>query len=104
MKESTKAWLEFASRDLEAAKKLIDDDYLANIVLFHSQQCVEKCLKAILEESDQNVPRIHGVNRLYSLNCISYTSEFFIQTIFFTPCIVFISNLSRKLFTRSFAI
>ncbi len=67
MKERTKAWLEFAARDLEAAKKLADNEYLANIVLFHSQQCVEKCLKAILEEYDQNVPKIHGVNRLYSL-------------------------------------
>lgn len=67
MKERSKAWLEFAARDIEAARKLADDEYLANVVLFHSQQCVEKCLKAILEEYDQNVPKIHGVNRLYSL-------------------------------------
>jgi len=67
MKELTKAWLEFAARYLEVAKKIADNEYLANIVLFHSQQCVEKCLKAILEEYDQNVPKIHGVNRLYSL-------------------------------------
>jgi len=67
MKERAKAWLEFASRDLEAARKLIDEEYLANIVLFHSQQCSEKCLKAILEEYEQNVPKIHSVNRLYSL-------------------------------------
>ncbi len=67
MKERSKAWLEFAARDIEAARKLADDEYLANIVLFHSQQCIEKCLKAVLEEYDQNVPKIHGVNRLYSL-------------------------------------
>ena len=67
MKARTKAWLEYAARDLEAAKKLADNEYLANIVLFHSQQCVEKCLKAILEENDQNVPKIHGVTRLYNL-------------------------------------
>ncbi len=67
MKERTNAWLEFAARDLEAARKLMDDEYLSNIVLFHAQQCVEKCLKAILEEYDQNVPKIHGVNKLYSL-------------------------------------
>ena len=40
MKTSTQAWLEFAARDLEAARKLLDDEYIANIVLFHSQQCV----------------------------------------------------------------
>ncbi len=67
MKKLTNAWLEFAARDLNAAKKLVNDEYLANIVLFHSQQTVEKCLKAILKEHEQNVPRIHGVNKLYSL-------------------------------------
>ena len=45
MKEQAKAWMEFAARDLEAARKLADDEYLANVVLFHSQQCIEKCLK-----------------------------------------------------------
>ena len=67
MKQQTSAWLEFAARDLAAAKKLLDDEYVANIVLFHCQQCVEKSLKAILEESNQDVPRIHGVNKLYTI-------------------------------------
>ena len=67
MKTGTQAWLEFADRDLEAARKLLDDEYIANIVLFHSQQCVEKSLKAILEEYNQKIPRIHGVTRLYAL-------------------------------------
>ena len=67
MKKSTQAWLEFADRDLEAARKLLDDEYIANIVLFHSQQCVEKSLKAVLEEYDQKIPRIHSVTRLYAL-------------------------------------
>ena len=40
MKERTRAWMEFADRDIEAARKLTDDEYLANIVIFHSQQCV----------------------------------------------------------------
>lgn len=67
MKDKTKAWLEFAARDIEAARKLADDEYLANVVLFHSQQCVEKCLKTVLEEYNQNVPKIHGVTKLYAL-------------------------------------
>ena len=41
-----------ADKDIKAAKKLVNDDYLANIVLFHCQQCIEKSLKAILEESN----------------------------------------------------
>ena len=71
MKERTFAWIEFADRDIEAAKKLINYEYLANIVIFHSQQCVEKCLKAILEEHNQNFPKIHGVTKLYELVCES---------------------------------
>ena len=67
MMKKTTAWLEFADRDLEAAKKLVNYEYLANIVIFHSQQCVEKCLKAILEEHNQYLPKIHGVTKLYEL-------------------------------------
>ena len=41
MKECAKAWMKFAERYLEAAKKLNDDEYFASIVMFHSQQCLE---------------------------------------------------------------
>ena len=58
MKNGTKTWLEFAHRDLEAAKLLVGNEYLANVVLFHSQQCVEKCLKALLEESSVPIPHV----------------------------------------------
>jgi hypothetical protein len=27
---------------------------------FHAQQCIEKSLKAVLEENRVNIPRIHG--------------------------------------------
>ena len=37
MMKRTTAWLEFVDRDLEAAKKLSNYEYLANIVIFHSQ-------------------------------------------------------------------
>jgi HEPN domain-containing protein len=57
--------MEFAKRDLEAAKKLKETAYLSNISLFHSQQAVEKILKALMEESDISVPKIHSVTELY---------------------------------------
>lgn len=66
MKERSKAWMEYAARDLEAARKLVDHEYLANIVMFHAQQCIEKSMKAVLEECGHNVPRVYAVNRLYS--------------------------------------
>lgn len=67
MKKSTKAWIDFAHKDLEAAKHLVDNEYVSNVVLFHSQQCIEKCLKALLEENNMPVPRIHSTIKLHSL-------------------------------------
>ena len=67
MRRGTKLWLDFADRDLEAARLLVDNEYVSNAVLFHSQQCVEKCLKALLEENHIPVPHVHNVLKLYSL-------------------------------------
>ncbi len=67
MKESAMAWVEFAKRDLSGARELLKNEYLANLVMFHSQQCIEKLLKAVLEEHSVNVPKIHNLKKLYSL-------------------------------------
>jgi HEPN domain-containing protein len=67
MKKATRAWLEFAHRDLEAARLLAGNEYLSNAVLFHSQQCVEKSLKALLEENGVPVPHIHNIVKLGAL-------------------------------------
>jgi HEPN domain-containing protein len=67
MKKGTKVWLDFADRDLQAARLLVDREYVSNVVLFHAQQCVEKCLKALLEENGVLVPHIHSVVKLNSL-------------------------------------
>ena len=67
MKKAARAWLDFAHRDLEAAKLLVHNEYVSNVVLFHSQQCVEKCLKALLEENGIPVPHIHSIVKLNSV-------------------------------------
>jgi HEPN domain-containing protein len=67
MKKGTKEWLAFAERDLEAARILVENEYVSNAVLFHCQQCVEKCLKAVLEENGIPVPHIHSAVKLHSL-------------------------------------
>lgn len=67
MKDGTKSWMAFADRDLQAAKILIENEYVANAVLFHCQQCIEKCLKAILEEHEIQVPKVHSVVRLFGI-------------------------------------
>jgi len=74
MKETTRQWLEFAEKDLKACEKLLDDTFLTNVVAFHSQQVIEKCFKAIIEESNLQLPRIHSLSRLYGL--IQNTTSF----------------------------
>ena len=55
-----------AKRDLAAANAIKDDEYVANIVLYHSQQVVEKGLKALFEEHTVVIPRIHSLMRLFT--------------------------------------
>ncbi|HUI93298.1 MAG TPA: HEPN domain-containing protein [Chitinivibrionales bacterium] len=66
MKEKTRPWIEFAGRDLAAAEKLQADDTISSIVLYHRQQCIEKSIKALFEEHDLHVPRIHATLKLHS--------------------------------------
>ena len=37
MKDTTQQWLNFAETDLRTCEKLLEDDFLTNIVAFHSQ-------------------------------------------------------------------
>ena len=67
MKHSTAAWIEFAAKDLLAAKNLKKDETLANISCFHSQQTVEKSLKALLEDQEIIPPKTHDLIRLYDM-------------------------------------
>jgi len=66
MKKVTKAWVEFAQRDLAAAEKLRDEDSLSNIVLYHCEQCVEKSVKAVFEEHSVRIPRVHVTLKLHT--------------------------------------
>ncbi len=67
MKASTQQWLEYAKADLVNCERILNDEFLTNIVAFHSQQAVEKCFKALFEENDLIIPRIHSLIRLYQL-------------------------------------
>jgi HEPN domain-containing protein len=66
MKATTQQWLDFAKTDLHSCKNNLLDDYVTNIVAFHSQQAVEKTFKALLEEKEIPVPRVHNLIRLHS--------------------------------------
>ncbi|MBU1667590.1 HEPN domain-containing protein [bacterium] len=60
-------WLESASGDLQNIEYIIKDENLTHIVAFHSQQCVEKSFKALLEYKNQEVPKQHSTLTLYGL-------------------------------------
>jgi HEPN domain-containing protein len=67
MKAVTKQWLDFAKTDLRSCENNMHDDFVTNIVAFHSQQAVEKSFKALLEEKEIPVPRVHNLIRLHAL-------------------------------------
>jgi HEPN domain-containing protein len=65
METEYKNWLEIATSDLLTAKLLIGQkDILPAISVYHSHQCVEKALKAVLIAKKLPNPKIHNLNYL----------------------------------------
>ena len=64
MKNQAKTWLELAKNDLEVAKEIIDRVDLTHMVAFHCQQAIEKSFKAVLEENEDSIPRVHDLTTL----------------------------------------
>jgi HEPN domain-containing protein len=67
MKQTTKDWLTVAEDDLLAAKTLLREERLTNLVSFHCQQCLEKCFKAMIEEQDKPSIKSHDLIRLQAI-------------------------------------
>ncbi len=66
MKAITQQWLEFAQADLKSCENNLKDEFLTNIVAFHSQQTVEKCFKAIIDENSLKLERVHNLFKLHA--------------------------------------
>lgn len=62
-----KEWLKASSYDLLTVEKIADTDYLTHIVAFHSEQSIEKSLKALMVSKNSDIPKIHSLNRLFKL-------------------------------------
>lgn len=67
MKPITQEWLNRARDDLDVVGEIIDIAHLTNITAFHCQQAIEKSFKAILEEHNEVVPKVHNLVRLYNI-------------------------------------
>lgn len=67
MKKITEEWLKSAEDDLKVIEKISPDEHLTHMVAFHSQQCIEKSLKAVCEEFEIEAGKIHNLERLFQL-------------------------------------
>ena len=68
MNPLTLEWIEKAEEDYNSAKWLQQaPDPGHNSICFHAQQCIEKYLKAWLQEADVPVPRTHNLGELLAL-------------------------------------
>lgn len=61
MKSITADWHRSAQADLETIDAILGKPNLTAMVAFHAQQCVEKCLKALIEEFDIDVGKTHNL-------------------------------------------
>jgi HEPN domain-containing protein len=69
MKATTREWVDKAEADFAAAVLLRRSrkKHSRDIVCFHLQQCIEKYLKARLEEAGIPFPKTHDLERLLDL-------------------------------------
>ncbi len=64
-------WLDAAADDLQLVEKILGEQNLTHLVAFHSQQAVEKTLKALMEYRRLDFQKIHSLNKLFK-QCESY--------------------------------
>lgn len=84
-------WLTFADEDIHVAELIFNED-VPNQVCFHSQQCVEKILKALLLFHKQPCPKIHDLRELYKkclktniLEVTPFQKEIEMLSLFYLP-------------------
>jgi HEPN domain-containing protein len=91
MRKLAERWLAFAHKDLVVARQLVDQPDVFDMAAFHCQQAVEKSLKGLLVLFDLDIPKIHDLSRLYTINtrksrlewdieALDAVNEFYIET------------------------
>jgi len=45
-------------------EQIITEQHLTHLTAFHAQQCVEKCFKAVIEEKELGLLKIHNLQKL----------------------------------------
>jgi HEPN domain-containing protein len=68
VKALTKEWINKAENDCQVAKREFNDKKpVYDAVCFHSQQCAEKYMKALLQENDIYFEKIHDLDVLLAM-------------------------------------
>ena len=67
MKKQVEEWLNYAKIDLLTVNKLLEDDKLTQSAAFHVQQAVEKTFKALIENMNIRVPKVHDLEKLLGI-------------------------------------
>ena len=75
MKAITKEWLKASRDDILIIEQIINIEHLTHMVAFHAQQAVEKTLKALIEEYEIDIPKIHKLIRLKKILSDKLTIE-----------------------------
>ncbi len=76
MKPITREWVEKAEEDFRVARREQGARPAAhNAVCFHAQQCVEKYLKAFLQEHDLPFYRTHDLEALWEAEARAHRQQ-----------------------------
>jgi len=62
-----KDWLKSSISDLMNIEAILDNDFLTHIVAFHAQQAIEKALKAVIENRNERIPKVHSLRKLIEI-------------------------------------
>lgn len=75
MKQTTSEWIKKAEKDYLVIKNEISSkNPVYDAICFHAQQCIEKYLKALINEQGITIPKIHDLNVLFNI-CKPFASE-----------------------------
>jgi HEPN domain-containing protein len=75
VKEITKQWIKKAKEDYIVTSRDVElDKPVCSAICFHSQQAVEKYIKAVLQENEIYFPKTHDSEKLMDL-CKEYIPE-----------------------------
>lgn len=75
MKKITEEWIAKAEKDyLVAMRELSSEPLVPEAVCFHAQQCIEKYMKAVLQENDIEFEKIHDLEVLRK-QCVPFIPE-----------------------------